>query len=436
MSVASSPPLGARGPVLTGLLALVLLLGGFGTWAAVTEISGAIVAPGRVEVDRNQQAVQHPDGGVVAELAVDEGDLVAEGDLLMRLDPAELRSELAIVESQLLELMARRGRLEAERDDADTLEFDPLLRSRARDNAEIRDLMDGQQRLFDARRESIAREAEQLEKRAAQIAAQAEGIAAQQESLAEQIALIEQELGDQQSLLDRGLAQATRVLALRREKARLTGTLGELAARRAQTEGRATEIALEILKLKTARREEAITRLRDQQFRELELAEQFRALTERLARLDIRAPVSGVVHNLAVVGPRAVIRAADPVLSLVPQDRPLVIAARVQPINIDQVYLGQEVILRLTALDQRRTPELRGEVVQISAETFYDEATRAPYYRAEIILPEGEMARLPEGTALVPGMPVEAFIRTEDRTPLAYLVKPLADYFARAFRES
>ena len=251
-----------------------------------------------------------------------------------------------------------------------------------------------------------------------------------------QLDLIQQELASQQSLLDRGLAQIAKVLNLQREEARLSGTVGELTAQRAQAEGRITELEIEALKLDTLRREEAITRLRDLQFQELELAEQSRTLRERLARLDIRAPVGGVVYGLQVYAKRSVIRPADPVLFIVPQDRPLVIMAQIEPIHIDQIFVNQGVTLRFSALDQRATPELFGQVTQVSADAFQDDATAFSYYRAEIQLNDGEKDRLPEGTILIPGMPVEAFIRTDDRSPMEYLVKPLADYFAKAFRES
>ncbi|XAY81115.1 HlyD family type I secretion periplasmic adaptor subunit [Sagittula stellata E-37] len=418
-----------------GLLAVALLVGGFGYWSATTNISGAIVASGQIQVDQNRQVVQHPDGGVVARIAVDEGDEVAEGDLLLQLDPTLLLSELNIVEGQLYELTARRARLIAERDGAEEIVFEEEVLAAARNNEDVAELVEGQRNLFFARAESLNREVEQLRKRSEQIADQVRGIEAQQAALTTQLELIEKELRDQQTLLDRGLAQASRVLSLQREQARLSGTVGELVASKAQAEGRITETEIQILGLETRRREESITTLRDLQFRERELAEQRRSLRERLSRLDIRAPVSGVIYGLTVFTPRSVIRPAEPVMYLVPQDRPLVIAAQVEPIHIDRLFVDQEVALRFSALDQRRTPELFGEVTQISADAFEDEASRVRYYRAEIVLNEGEIARLPEGTVLIPGMPVEAFIRTEDRTPLAYLVKPFMDYFSKAFRE-
>lgn len=425
-----------RGPMILGLLSLLILVGGFGTWAATTNISGAIIASGQIEVDQNRQVVQHPDGGVVAEILVDEGDLVTAGQPLLRLDPNLIQSELTIVEGQYFELAARRARLAAERDDSDMIVFDEPVLERAATDPEVAELVEGQRNLFNARRESVAREIEQLGKRSEQIGDQIVGLDAQQTALRQQLDLIVDELTDQQSLLDKGLAQASRVSALQREQARLLGSVGDLTAQKAQAEGRMTEIDIEILKLGTQRREEAITTLRDLQYRERELAEQRRALHDRLARMEITAPVSGVVYGLRVFAPRSVIRAADPVMYLVPQDRPLVIAAQVLPIHIDQLFLDQRVSLRFPALDQRQTPELFGRVVQISADAFQDENSQVSYYRAEIVLSEGEIDRLPEGSNLIPGMPVEAFIRTADRTPLAYLVKPFTDYFAKAFREN
>lgn len=418
-----------------GLGGLALLILGFGGWASFSEISGAVIAPGQIEVDQNRQVVQHPDGGVVAQILAQEGDSVRQGQLLIQLDATRLGSELAIIEGQLFELMARRGRLEAERDDKPEPVYDMLLRNSAASNADAAVLMAGQSQLLAARRASRAQEVAQLAKRRSQIDTQITGISAQSQALGQQLELIEQELKDQQTLLDRGLAQAGRVLALRREQARLSGQLGELTAQRALAQERATEIDLEVIKLRTQQREEAITRLRDLQFRELELAEQRRALLDQRDRLAIRAPASGIIYGLQVTTPRSVIRAAEPVMFIIPQDRPLVIAARVDPIHIDKITLGQPVNLRFSALDQRTTPELTGEVAKVSPDAFVDQARGLSYYRAEITLPEAEQAKLPENIRLLPGMPVEAFIRTGDRTPLAYLTKPLTDYFSKAFRD-
>ena len=421
-------------PVLIGVLSIGVLVGGFGVWAVQSQITGAIIAFGRIEVDQNRQVVQHIDGGVVSEILVKEGDTVIEGQMLVRLDAEQLQSELAVVEGQLFEVLARRARFEAERDNAMTLVFAPLLLDST--NPVAPGLMEGQQRLFDARIESEMQEKEQLARRREQIGNQIDGIDAQKVAIGTQLDLLNEELVNQQSLLDRGLAQASTVLALQRQQASLSGQSGELTASRAEAEGRQTELDIEILRIDSARREEANTSLRDLQFNEIELSEKRRALIIRLERLDIRAPVSGIVYGMAVFTPRSVIRPAEPVLFLVPQDRPLVIVTQVQPNNIDSVFVGQAVAVRFSAFDQRQTPELFGTVVKVSADAFTDQGSQASYYRAAIQLNDGEMGRLPDNLHLIPGMPVEAFISTEARSPMAYLLKPLSDYFTKAFRES
>lgn len=431
----SPKPIPARGPVLVGLLALLLLLGGFGAWANLTSIAGAVIAHGQIEVDQNRQIVQHPDGGVVAEILVHDGDRVAAGAPLIRLDGELLRSELAIVEGQFFELQARRGRLEAERADAAEITFPDELTAAAAQDPEVAKLVEGQRDLFAVRRETLQKSLGQIDERQAQTSAQIGGIDAQLAALSRQSELIAQELEDQRGLLAKGLAQASRVLALEREAASLAGQSGELVATRAQAEGRLTELELENLRLTSQRREDAETQLRDIGYQELNLAERRRSLAGQIERLELRAPVSGVVYAMSVTTPRAVIRAADPVLYLIPQDRPLVIAAKISTINIDEVSIGQPVTLRFSAFASRTTPELFGQVTKISADSFTDEATRAQYYRAEVMPNEGELAKLGALT-LVPGMPVEVFIRTGDRSPMAYLIKPFADYFNRAFRES
>ena len=427
--------LSARTSVIVGSVTAAVLVLGFGVWSVASEIAGAVVASGQIEVSQNRQVVQHPDGGVVAEIAVKEAQPVKAGDLLIRLDGALVKSELAIVEGQLFEVMARSARLEAERNDAPAPEFSGELAELAQTRPEVADLIEGQRSLFTARRESVLKQSEQLQKRAAQIGSQIEGVDAQVAALSQQLDLIEQELTDQRTLLEKGLAQSSRVLALEREASRLQGSVGELQASRAQAEGRATEVELEVLRLAAVRREEANTQLRDIGARVLELAERRRSLTEQIARLEIRAPVSGTVLGLAVSTPQSVIRPAEPLLYLIPQDRPLIITAQVQTIDVDQVFVGQKVRLMFPAFSARTTPELNGHVVTVSADVLVDERAQMAYYKAEIALDPGEIDRL-EGLTLIPGMPVETFIQTGARSPMAYLLKPFTDYFAAAFRES
>jgi len=436
LSVSGSQPFSTFRIVAVGYIALFALLGGFAMWAMSSQIAGAIVAPGKIKVDGDRQIVQHEIGGVVLEILVDDGDIVRAGDLLFRLEPQQLLSRLNIVEGQLYGLMARRGRLEAERDSLGRIKFGKALKAAANNNKDLIELMEGQSNLLAARLATVVRRTEHLNKRSDQVASQITGIEAQSVALERQLALLEEELAGQKFLLKRGLSKVTAFSKLQREKANLQGQIGQLIASKAQAEQRITEIGIEVLMLRTNMREEAISSLRDLRDRETELLEKRLALKAEIERLDIRAPVSGIVYELLVQTPNSVVKSAEPLMHLVPQDRPLVIVARVMPTQVDQINVGQVVNLRMTALDQRSTPELEGEILRISPDAVDDSFTGETYFSTEIAFVRGELDRLPVGTILLPGMPVEAFIRTADRTPLSYLLKPLTDYFSRAFREN
>jgi HlyD family secretion protein len=425
----------ARRPIWTGILTIILLIAFFGGWGMMTTISGAVVAPGVVQVEQNRQVVQHPDGGVVAEINVQEAQTVKSGDLLIRLDGTQVKAELAIVEGQLFDGMARKARLEAERDDLTELVFPADLMALSATRPDVAEQIEGQKRLFAARLETQNAQIDQLGKRLDQISSQGQGIAAQMAALDDQIALLTPEIADQQTLLDKGLTQSARIMDLKREVARLDGNRGELQSNLAQSEGKATETKLQILQIKSARREDANAQLRDMGDKTLELAERRRALTEQVNRLDIRAPVSGIVLGLAVTTPHSVIRPADSILYIIPQDRPLIIIAQIPPIHVDEVHIGQEVRVSFAAFSARTTPQLVGTLTTISADAMTDQASHQSFYRAEITLEAGELAKLKDNK-LVPGMPVQAYIGTGDRTPMAYLLKPFTDYFRMAMREN
>lgn len=422
-------------PAIVGFTTLFLLVICLGVWSVSTTITGAIIASGKIEVEQNRQIVQHPDGGVVEAIYVVEGQTVKAGDTLVRLSDAAVKSELTIVEGRLLEVAARRDRLVAERDDRATVIFRPKVLQAAQDSATVAELVEGQRNLFQARKDNLAQQLLQLEERGTQILSQVSGLDANVGALKTQRSLIDQELSSQQELLNKGLAQGSRVMSLQLELARMSGEIGKLSADHAEAESRITETQIQALQLAASRREEANTQLRDIGNTEIELMERHRALAEKVARLDVIAPVSGTVLELQVTTPRAVLRPADTVLYLIPQDRPLLIAVKVPTFQIDQVNVGQPVTLVFSAFPARTTPELAGHITVISADTLTDPRTQQPYYRAEIMPDTGEMDKL-KGLTLIPGMPVEAFIRTDARTPMAYLLKPFTDYFTRAFRES
>ena len=421
---------GAKMPLAIGFAALV---GVFGFWSINARIAGAVIASGVIQLENNRQVVQHPQGGVVGEILAKDGDTVTAGNVVMRLDDTLLRSELAIVEGQLLEIGARKARLEAERDGMESMQVSDDLIVAALQSDEAQNMIDGQQRLFEARLESLLRESDQIAEQIAQGQNQVDGTTAQLAAFKTQESLVQKELQDSQTLLEKGLTQATRVSVLQREQARLLGEIGSLTATIAQLRGQIAALDIQQLKLTTARREEANTILSDLQYREIELTERRLSLHETLSRMEIRSPVSGVIYGSKIFALQAVVSPADPIMYVIPQDQPLVISARINAIDIDQVYVGQDAALRFSAFEQRHTPEIAGQVARISADVFTDETTGQSFYQAELFPNDGELVKLGE-QKLLPGMPVDTFIRTAERSPLSYLAKPLTDYFVKAFR--
>jgi membrane fusion protein, type I secretion system len=420
--------------LLLGYATLALLVLGLGGWGAMARISGAVIAMGTVEVEGNRQVVQHPVGGVITEILARDGDVVAAGAVLLRLEGDTQRAEHATVEGQLFELVARQNRLEALRDGRDSITFDNEILGRRGELPQLEALMAAQRQQFEMSRETLRKEQDQLSERALQIEKQIEGLEFQLAAVKEQVELTGQELAAQETLMDQGLTQLTRVLSLRRDLAQLKGSQGAAEASVAENRAKIAEIDLEKLKIENQQRDDAIAELREIEFREIELRAKRQTLFDEIARLDVRAPTAGIVYGSTAETLRGVVRAAEPILYIVPQDVNLIARARIDAAKIDQVHPGQEATLHFSAFDSRTTPVVEGKVTKVSADIFTEERTGHSYYRADIALDETVLAEL-EGRRLVPGMPVEAFIATGDRTALGYLVKPLTDYFHRAFRE-
>ncbi len=420
--------------VVLGYATLALLVLGLGGWGVMARIGGAVIATGTVEVQGNRQVVQHPVGGVVTEILARDGDVVAEGQVLLRLEGDAQRAEFETVEGQFFELVARQNRLEALRDGEDTLTFDPEILALEATRPELKALIAAQIQQFEASRDTLQREQSQLGERSAQIDQQIEGLDFQLAAIREQVDLTGQELAAQQTLMEQGLTQLTRVLSLRRDLAQLKGTQGATVAAVAENRAKIAEIDLEKLKLENKQRDDAIAELREIEFREIELRSRRTSLGEEIARLDVRAPVAGIVYGSTAETLRGVVKAAEPVLYIVPQEVDLIVRAQIEAAKIDQVHVGQTAMMHFSAFDQRTTPVIEGQVSKVSADIFTDERTGHSYYRADVAIDDHVLAEL-DGRRLVPGMPVEAFIATEDRTALGYIVKPMADYFNRAFRE-
>ncbi|MCX7558463.1 HlyD family type I secretion periplasmic adaptor subunit [Sulfitobacter sp. F26204] len=428
--------LSARPQIFTGCAAIAVLVVGVFYWGFRAAISGAVVVSGTIEGAQNRQVVQHPTGGEVAAVNVRDGQHVTAGEVLLQLDTLRQQGALAFAKAQLFELRARQQRLHAEQAGHRSVEFDAGMAARGADNPAFAEILNRQRMLFRIRQRNIDSEMIRLENRKEQIATEMQGLDARETALLRQLDLNRQELETQRSLRTRKLTSINAVIGLEREEARLQGSLGELAADRAVAAQRMIEADLELTRIVARHLESGLTTAQDLDAPIREYQRDVAALRLEIAQAKVRAPVSGIVYGMTIRAGRAVLRPAEPVLYIVPQNRGLIVALTVQPRQIDQVALGQSVKLRLSALDQEMTPEVQGRVIQMSADVITDPANGQSYYRVEMELPAAELQKLPVGVQLLPGMPVEAFIHTKAHSPMVYLVKPLADYFARAFRES
>ncbi|GAB1377728.1 HlyD family type I secretion periplasmic adaptor subunit [Pararhodobacter aggregans] len=424
------PELKARSPILLGITTCVILLTGLIGWAASAAIISAVVAMGEVDVAPYRHPVQHPDGGVVAQLLVHEGQTVTAGELLAALDNAAPRTELDFIEAQIIEAEARLMRLRAERDG---LDFPVLPVSAMEDRVRMRALR-AQLRLYDARRETYERQEAQLLQRRRQAEAELEGLIGQRQELEAEAQILHEELDNQQTLRDRGLTPSTRVSELARANARLAGSRAALAARDGELRGQITEIAMQVSSLGAVRREEAELQFAETGRQLIELNARRAALLTHLAALEIRAPAAGVVHDLTLAAAGTVLRPAEVVMQILSAPPKPVLTLRVSPDEIDYIHLGQLAMLRFPGLTARELPDLPGRVTAISAATFVDERTGVRHFRVEIV-PTAETLSAVGEDGLVPGMSVQAFIATGVRTPLAYLIDPVRDHFARALRE-
>jgi HlyD family secretion protein len=423
-----------RQPLGIGLAALFGLFGGVVAWAATVDISGAVIGGGQVQASANRIAVQHPDGGVVAETPVRNGDRVKSGDVVVRLDDASLRSELAALESELFELLASEARLEAELDGRRRLSPHPVLAEALSTDASLRSLLDQQQRQLDAHHRSLVNEVSQLRSQASQVSDEARGIQAALAAKREELALLQEELARTKQNLQRGFSTRTAVAGLERDVSQTKGELGALEAKWAELQQKGAEQRLKASASPLDAWKLSAEKLNLSRLQSRKLIDSRAAVLNKLSRLEIRAPVSGTVFDLKILGPRSVIEAAKPIMYIVPDNRPDLVVVRVDAKDIEQVGVGQEAGLRFTTFSKRSTPIVSGRVTAVSADAFVDERTQAAYYFVDVTLNNQELKRLGE-VELLPGMPVEAYLQTESRSPATYVVQPIADFFAKAFRD-
>ena len=422
-----------RRHVVVGSVVVAILAIGLGGWASTAEIAGALIAPGFVVVDSNVKKVQHPTGGVVGEVRVRDGDRVKAGDTLVRLDETVTRANLAIVHKGLIELYARKARLAAERDGTETVTTPKDLADKTGD-ADVQEALGSERKLFELRRTARLGQKQQLRQRIAQLQEEIRGLEAQQAAKTKETELIEQELVGMRELWKKNLIPIDKLTALERETARLQGERGQLVASAAQAKGKIAETELQVLQIDQDLSSDVAKELRETDGKIGEYVERKVAAEDQLKRTDIRAPQDGVVFQSTANTVGGVVAAGDPIMLIVPETDTLLVEAKVDPKDIDKVQFGQPVLLRFSAFDIRTTPEINGTVARVAADTSADQRTGQTYYVVRIAMTPDEITRL-GNVRLTPGMPVEAFIQTGQRTMLSYLIKPLHDQLMRAFRE-
>jgi HlyD family secretion protein len=423
-----------RRHLLGGAIIALLLTAGLGGWAATTELAGAVIAPGSVVVDSNVKKVQHLTGGIVGKLMVRDGSRVRAGDVVVRLDETIMRANLAIVVKGLAEMNARQARLASERDRADEIAFPAVLLARQSD-PDVARAIDSERKLFDLRRNARAGQKAQLRERINQLEEEVRAHVALQQAKGEEIELIQRELDGVRALWHKNLIQLTRLTALEREAVRLKGERAQALSAATQARGKIIETELQIIQIDQDLSSEVAKEMREVDMKIGEFIERQVTAEDQLKHVDIRAPQDGVVHQLAVHTVGGVVSPADPIMLIVPEADLLAVEAKVSPQDIDQLHVGQEAGLRFSAFNQRTTPEITGTLSRISADVSQDQRSGQSYYVVRIGISPEQVARLGNNARLVPGMPVEVFIKTYDRTVMSYFTKPLHDQILRAFRE-
>ena len=416
---------------------LAVLVAGSFLFGFIT-ISGAVVATGTVNVETNYKTVQHLDGGFVAKILVRNGDRVAEGDIIVKLDETQVKASFAVTAAKVNDLLVQQARLEAERDRADEIVLPPSVIAAQAEPA-LAKLIAGQLSLFRARTSAHRGELDVLRQKVEQAANDAQGLGKSLAAKLKEAAISKAELASLKPLFDRGFANQQRYLPVQRDNARLEGDVGRLTSDLAKVRSSVAEAELRLTQNDKDYTQTVLDELRKVQASLAEAVEQRIAIEDKLKRIEIRAPRAGFVHALAAHTEGGVIAAGSPIMQIVPEGERLLVDAQLTPQDIDKVRKGQAAYIRFPAFNAKSTPRLEATVLTVSAAQITE--TQGPtagksYFAAQITLNTGELAKLPKGHALVPGMPAEVYIETESRSILSYLLKPLVDSMSRVFRET
>jgi HlyD family type I secretion membrane fusion protein len=416
---------GLKGRMLTATMLGLALTVGIGGWAAQARLAGAVISQGELVVIGETKQVQHVDGGTIVEIPVKIGSLVDKGDVVLRLDDTQLRIEFGIVTSQVAQLKAMMARLVAERDGLDVLSFEGLELSP--------EVMREEAKLFDENRVMRANQKQQIEMQISQLHNQIDGLREQEKANLAENELLAEELAMQEGLVQKGLAKAAELRGLRRQMVRIEGTIGDLLARVAEAEGQISELKVRLMSVDQTSRTELQKEIVSVEARLTELEQRALQLTHRLDRTVVKAPESGTIYDLQAHTVGGVVAPGQVIMAIVPANSELNVHVKVAPTDIDRVFVGQTARMRFTAFNRQTTPEIVGAVDIIPGATIVDKATNLPFYKTSVTFSPNDLGDL--ATKLTPGMPVEVYIETEERTVISFLAKPFTDQITRAFRE-
>lgn len=425
--------LSATGKVgFVGYVAIAAFFGAFGYWAATAPLAGASIAQGRIAAAGENQKIQHFEGGIIKTIHVKEGERVEERMPLITLDETQTRSNMQRLERQILSLEARLTRLSAERDSADAMTYATALESQA-DELGMQNVLDEQRKEFDTRKLRLESEERILVQRISAQGDALEGFIAQKKALDEQIKVVSEEVDRKKELLDKGLTNRSEYTELLRSQADLVGRFGTITSEIARANNLIIEAKEQIERQRTATAEAAIQELNQVRVELADATERLISARDVLQRMIVRAPTDGLIIDIAKNTPGSVVRPGEDLASILPTSSELLVAARLNLADIDSVRPGQSALLRLSALNLRRTPEVPGEVIFVSPDRLIDEATQEPYYEARLRILE--LPKEVSAEQIYPGMPVDALISTEERTFVDYVVRPILDSMSLAFRE-
>ncbi|MDA9817834.1 HlyD family type I secretion periplasmic adaptor subunit [Flavobacteriaceae bacterium] len=424
----------ARKPIIIGMWSTLILFGSFMIWSVTAQVHSTAIANGKIVVDSNKKIIQHLEGGIIEEIFVKGGDMVKEGDQLIRLSETSAKANQELLNKQLFALKAAKLRLMAQRDDKNDLSFQDLEGEYQEDQEFIK-ILDGERELFEIRRKSLNERIDILTQKKEQLKNEIKGLQSQELAVNQRIGMLGEETKSLDKLFEDGIISRSRYLELKKQTAELEGNKGQYEANIAKVSQAISETELEITNIKTEKLNETLKELQETQTKIADLEERTSASSDVLTRTIITAPTSGIINNLRYHTKGGVISPGAEILEIIPQDDKLIVEVRVNPQDIDVVVVGLDSKVRLSAYKSKAVPMLKGTVTNVSADSFEDQQSGTSFFVVRIKINEGELQKLEEDIRLYPGMPVESYIVTGSRTFLQYLFDPITISMRRAFRE-